>query len=1185
MTPSQQRRNSSDILQMQLMHERLRVGEDALRANERLLELESVVCQCLIDPATAHRTVGDQAYAHLTYHYGNYVDAYTAQYGHRPLILSFGDDDGHFAIGAELAGCRVRMDNHTMAGPTIRADISLDRPSAWFTEPVAGVHAYGDVDFHIAAAVTNMCEHAPPSIQVDVDSAVRATNFDVHRPDIDARTDATVMRENATCMAHRVKYATCTEHSVLAGHSAATHPGIAHSQLLAGQMVAAFMHEQHGMPLWTRAEVAADATKQMCLQNWAHSGYSTHGDVSDTDAAWVEMVQGVELLSTTPRVLQRDTPRTPPKTQLTGYALEATEEQLRVRRSHYDLRKQQISDSVDKALARDGAGAFFQIPQPGEPLSSRAAQSRNSIQATVSALALVPEPSVGSSNSDSTAAIACDPRIAPISRDEQDDDPALGAIRDLLSRGESNSASEAKRIRTARNHFVVGTNGLLCQRATILDKKLENYERLRVVVPWKRRRGIMEAFHTSPVHGHRGYQSLYEQLSARYYWAGMYTDCVDFVEGCEVCAVRKPFHARYGGALRARQTPARPFHEIALDIKGPLLTTDDNNQYILVVVCLLTRFVVAIPLPNVEGKSIARALVDHVFCVHGCSYRMQVDGAGYFKGEVMTKLSELFGIKRVQVLPYQPTANGSAEAVVKKVANQLQRHGNAMRAWDRYLQLVVHGINCTAVNAFGMTPFYTLFGRDPVGLAELEWPDLQRLDVDGSTFVSELATNIRKLWSDIKSDSDEYKRLAVERANRERKTEPRPVKPGDFVFVEYGDDDHSKRMGKAGLPGRRRFKVLEYWPERGYVKIDTDGHTRLQDKVSLHRVSRAPAEYTVKDLSTPIRSLEKHANSLSLPPGWRALQQRSATGNRVTYAGPGGRGVADSASQAWAEYNNDPVYMPQPRVVELPTVPDSAKAAQVPLLPAPGSALAKAPVRTLASSTSTAGATSGSNAPPPNTESDVLTTRQAKEVLHALEALYQERDEAVRTVHGWKLKYVKRNGLHHKRHGDWHAWSPSGENIRSKTQLMLKLGLSESEHSATSAPAKTSEQEANDGSAESDLSPAVGSRIGIWWPGDAAHFYGRVIAIKRHEGVLHHKIHYDDEATMWHDLRQETWKYDTNNPGTSAQLAFVAATVHHKALAKFRRQEAVTTRCDQERERHNEMMMGMVWECEFGTVY
>jgi len=73
--------------------------------------------------------------------------------------------------------------------------------------------------------------------------------------------------------------------------------------------------------------------------------------------------------------------------------------------------------------------------------------------------------------------------------------------------------------------------------------------------------------------------------------------------------------------------------------------------------------------------------------------------------------------------------------------------------------------------------------------------------------------------------------------------------------------------------------------------------------------------------------------------------------------------------------------------------------------------------------------------------------------------------------------------------------------------------------------------------------------------------------------------------TMWHDLSQESWKYDTNNPGTSAQLAFVAATVHHKALAKFRRQEAVTTRCDQERERHNEMMMGMVWECEFGTVY
>ena len=84
----------------------------------------------------------------------------------------------------------------------------------------------------------------------------------------------------------------------------------------------------------------------------------------------------------------------------------------------------------------------------------------------------------------------------------------------------------------------------------------------------------------------------------------------------------------------------------------------------------------------------------------------------------------------------------------------------------------------------------------------------------------------------------------VELANRGRKSSPndsRPLKPGDYVFVEYGDDAHSRRLGKAGLPRRRRFKVLEYHPERFYVKIDTDG-LQIQDKISLHRVTRAPRD-------------------------------------------------------------------------------------------------------------------------------------------------------------------------------------------------------------------------------------------------------------------------------------------------------------------------------------------------------
>ena len=259
------------------------------------------------------------------------------------------------------------------------------------------------------------------------------------------------------------------------------------------------------------------------------------------------------------------------------------------------------------------------------------------------------------------------------------------------------------------------------------------------------------------------------------------------------------------------------------------------------------------------------------------------------------------------------------------------------------LQLVVHGINCTETNHLGMSPFFAVFGRDPVGLAELEWPEIQRLDTDGDTFVRTLADNIRTIWSTLKATSDDAKRRAAEKLNLARnESAQKPLKPGDFVFVEHGDEMHSKRMGKAGLPRRRRFRVLESHPDRGYVRIDTDG-VNIMDKVSLGRVTRAPSWYTVTDTSSPITKLERRGDlSLPLPPGWKALLKHGATRDYQVYAGPGGSGTANTPLDAWRQYNNDPVYMPQPKLTSAALPPPQPKATDVPMLPSLYKVLPKA---------------------------------------------------------------------------------------------------------------------------------------------------------------------------------------------------------------------------------------------------
>ena len=914
------------------------------KAADRLLAMAQAMVSTWLDPASSTVASPNLEYEALVSHYTQYVDACVATLGARPRIACLSEQDPRsamFRIGCELAGCQP-VDAH---------QVSLDS--------VHGLHVFGE-DGAVAQAQLLTLD-LPQIVPTQVESAdgLLACNFDIQQACNSMPVNGYRWRQCANRLLSRPPPQ--LEHSVHHLYKGQhTNPTVMHGQLLSAQMVATYMHTHHGMPLWNAHEVRHHPSRQALLREWAASGFERLDESAEhDDVAWQGMVQSAAdaMNMAEVRVLTRETPIEPRATPMAPPLESWTERWAQYQRRRAELdqlpspRPRLRAPHEDHPGLRPSQRLFLQDsypdPSTNEPLRPRSSFTTSSTireeggendgNADHNFSATVAEQHVTTNLPKATLPIVTDSSVqqqqptAPITREEQDADPSLLSVRQLLASESVATTTQSKQAMAARATFFIADDGLLKHRSTPLNHTVERH---RVVVPLARRRALLEAYHTSPIYGHRGYQTLYELLSRNYYWSGMYSDCVDFVSRCEVCAVRKPFHKQFAAEIKARPTPSRPFHSIALDIKGPLLTTDNNNSYILVVVCLLTRFVVAVPLPNTNQVTIARALMDHVFCIHGFPHNIQVDNAAYFKGTTMQSLTQLFGIKLISVLPFQPTSNGQAEAMVKSISHALQRNGNALRSWDTMLQLVVHGINCTETNHLGVTPFYALFGRDPVGLAELEWPDLQRLDSDGDTFVTDLATRIRAIWSDLKATSDAVKRAAAERANAQFKEKfKRPLKPGDYVFVEHGDQDHSKRLGKAGLPRRRRFKVVEYHPDRGYVKIDPDG-LNLLDKVSLNRVMRAPSDYTVVDNSEPITKVERRGGlDLPLPPGWRAILKHGATKDYQEYVGPGGKGQANTALQAWREFNGDPVYMPQPKLPAAKTTPTLPASAAVPMLP------------------------------------------------------------------------------------------------------------------------------------------------------------------------------------------------------------------------------------------------------------
>lgn len=78
-------------------------------------------------------------------------------------------------------------------------------------------------------------------------------------------------------------------------------------------------------------------------------------------------------------------------------------------------------------------------------------------------------------------------------------------------------------------------------------------------------------------------------------------------------ATRKSAPQRNRGPLQTIKA-GYPLQVVAVDILGPLVESDAGNSYILVVGDYFTKWMEAYAIPNQEAITVARKLVDQMFC-------------------------------------------------------------------------------------------------------------------------------------------------------------------------------------------------------------------------------------------------------------------------------------------------------------------------------------------------------------------------------------------------------------------------------------------------------------------------------------------------------------------------------------------------------------------------------------------
>jgi Integrase zinc binding domain len=184
-------------------------------------------------------------------------------------------------------------------------------------------------------------------------------------------------------------------------------------------------------------------------------------------------------------------------------------------------------------------------------------------------------------------------------RNDQLSDPELKEIISSFVAGEPNNTSD----RWAEKKYFM-TNGVLYHYDYDAD-----LEEAQLVVPASGRARVLEQYHDAPISGHNGIVKTMQRILRRYYRPGLRRYVTDYVKRCIECQRYKPSSQKLSGLL---QTPpyASRFEILTIDFFGPLLETENHNQWILVVEDHCTRWVELFAMQQVTAFETVKILIE-----------------------------------------------------------------------------------------------------------------------------------------------------------------------------------------------------------------------------------------------------------------------------------------------------------------------------------------------------------------------------------------------------------------------------------------------------------------------------------------------------------------------------------------------------------------------------------------------
>ena len=277
--------------------------------------------------------------------------------------------------------------------------------------------------------------------------------------------------------------------------------------------------------------------------------------------------------------------------------------------------------------------------------------------------------------------------------------------------------------------------------------------------------------------GHNGTHITYTILKRLYYWKGLKPSIEKHIKMCYQFQRKNKQVVKY--ATLHFDGATFPLQFISMDLIGQFHPpTSRKHRCALTVICMLTGYVFCVPLKT-KTTEVIQAYIDNAYPKFGGSLKMLSDNGTKFKNKMFEQVAKKLGLEyKLYTPPYHPASNGRIEGFHAFLKACIAKHVVPQLEWDVLISLACAAYNFIPNEHSKESPFFLMFGRDPVlPLHILLGPKMRYLGND----INILSLEAMKNMFDIAATN---LKIAREKGNPENNSLPTKLQPGSTVLVQ-----------------------------------------------------------------------------------------------------------------------------------------------------------------------------------------------------------------------------------------------------------------------------------------------------------------------------------------------------------------------------------------------------------------